>query len=171
MPQALHIYFHVRDSSDWDESRHPRAKNGRFGSGGASSKVAMLGTKLRGDELGQYSTMKELREKALTYADRFIGKNFKNAHTGHEINVTRAGVRHTISGASDSLVRTVPAIPELLQRARLVETSNDKRGDPNILGIEKYAAPVTIDGKTYQALLTVKQYRDGRRYYDHGLVQ
>jgi len=168
MPEALHIYIHVHDSN-WEEGKHPRSASGQFGTGGTAA--ATPGTKLRGDELGSYGSMKELREKALTYADRFIGKNFKNAHTGNDINVTRAGVRHTISGASDSLVRTVPAIPELLQRAKLVETAKDKRGDPNILGIEKYAAPVTIDGKTYQAMLTVKQYRDGRRYYDHGLVK
>lgn len=167
MPEALHIYIHVHDSS-WEESKHPRAANGQFGTGGPASTSS---TKLRGDELGQYSTMKELREKALAYADRFIGKNFKNAATGNEIQVTRRGVKHTISGSSDTLLRTIPAIPDLLQKAKLIERVPDKRGDPNILAIEKYSAPLEMEGKKRSAILTVKHHQDGRRYYDHGLVE
>lgn len=173
MRRNLHIHIHVRDAQ-WEEEKHPRAKNGQFGAGGAGGAQAASGehaVTVRGDELGDYTSMKELRQKALAHAEQFIGKSFSNRATGNKILVTKAGVKHTVSGASDVLVRTVPAIPALLEEAKLVASAPDKRGDVNILAVETYEAPVTIDGQAHRAILTVKKYSDGRRYYDHGLVK
>lgn len=169
MTKALHIYIHVGDSK-WNEQAHPRAENGQFGSG-SSGKAAASAASLKGDELGDYTSMKELRQKALAYADRFIGKKYKNQATGNEITVTKTGVKHTIAGSADNLVRSIPAIPILLERAEMISRKPDKRGDPNILAVETYEAPLQMSGKTYRAILTVKQYQDGRRFYDHGLVE
>jgi len=38
MRRPVHIHFHTRDAEKWDESKHPRASNGRFGSGRPSGK-------------------------------------------------------------------------------------------------------------------------------------
>ncbi|MFM0488008.1 LPD3 domain-containing protein [Paraburkholderia graminis] len=168
MQKSLHIYLHVRDSS-WEEQKHPRKQNGQFGTGGSGSSAGAVS--LKGDELGDYTSMKELRQKALEHADRFIGKSFSNKATGNEIEVTRKGVKHTLAGASDTLVRTVPAIPSLLESAHLLATSPDKRGDVNVLAVETYIARIEIDGEQHSAILTVKKYSDGRRYYDHGIVK
>jgi hypothetical protein len=166
MPKALHIHLHVHDS-DWEEQKHPRRQNGQFGTGGAGPKAVSL----KGDELGDFTSMKELRQKALQHAEAFIGKSFANRATGNEIQVTRKGVKHTLSGASDTLVRTVPAIPSLLESAKLIATASDKRGDVNVLAVETYHARIDIGGEKHDAILTVKRYSDGRRYYDHGLVK
>ncbi|MDT6962920.1 hypothetical protein QTN24_15575 [Cupriavidus sp. SZY C1] len=168
MTKALHIYVHVRDST-WNEEDHPRAQNGQFGSGGGAGGAGKV--KLKGDELGDYTSMAELRQKAMASAETFIGKSFENRATGHHIQVTRRGVKHTISGASDTLVRSIPAIPALLENAKLVSTASDKRGDVNVLAVETYHAPIELDGQQHNAILTVKRYSDGRRYYDHGLVK
>jgi hypothetical protein len=170
MAKHLHIYIHTRDAS-WKESAHPRAANGEFGEAGGGSGKVTGAVKLNGNELGDYTSMKELRQKALEHATRFIGKAFSNRATGNEITVTRSGVKHTIAGASDALVRTIPAIPEMLQSAKLVKREPDKRGRSDVHGIEVYSAPVVIDGEQHEAILTVKHYVDGRRYYDHGLVK
>jgi hypothetical protein len=37
MPR-IHIYIHTRDSSGFEEAKHPRAKNGEFGKGGTAAK-------------------------------------------------------------------------------------------------------------------------------------
>lgn len=168
MSKALHIYLHTYDAA-WEEQKHPRAKNGQFGSGGTAKGSGNVS--LSGNELGDYTSMKELRQKALAHAEKFIGKSFKNASTGNAIVVTRSGVKHTIAGASDSLVRTIPAIPELLEKARLVKRESDRHGRTDVLGVETYAAPIVINGEAHEAFLTVKHYADGRRYYDHGLVK
>lgn len=161
--------------AEWDESKHPRAENGRFGSGGGS-KVETAETaeplpEVKGDELGIWHSMKELRDKAKEYAKRFVGKKFVNRSTGHEIEVPMNGVKHTISGSNDGLIKTVPAIPKIIESAKLTETREDKHGDANIIGVEIYQSVLKIEGAEKEIIMTVKHYRDGRRYYDHGYLK
>jgi hypothetical protein len=170
MARHIHFHFYTGDAGEWKEGDHPRSENGQFGSGGArvapTAKVS-----LKGNELGAYSDIKELRQKALSYAERFIGKKFTNTVTGNKIEVTRSGVKHTIHGSGEGLIKTVPAIPDLLQHAKLIASAPDKRGDPNIHSVETYEAPLQMEGGSHRVILTVKAYQDGRRYYDHGLVK
>lgn len=161
--------------AEWDESKHPRAENGRFGSGGGS-KVETAETaeplpEVKGDELGIWHSMKELRDKAKEYAKRFVGKKFVNRSTGHEIEVPMNGVKHTILGSNDGLIKTVPAIPKIIESAKLTETREDKHGDANIIGVEIYQSVLKIEGAEKEIIMTVKHYRDGRRYYDHGYLK
>lgn len=161
--------------AEWDESKHPRAQNGRFGSGGGSkvetAETAKPLPEVKGDELGIWHSMKELRDKAKEYAKRFVGKKFVNRSTGHEIEVPMNGVKHTISGSNDGLIKTVPAIPKIIESAKLTETREDKHGDANIIGVEIYQSVLKIEGAEKEIIMTVKHYRDGRRYYDHGYLK
>ena len=161
--------------AEWDESKHPRADNGQFGSAGGS-KVETVETaeplpEVKGDELGIWHSMKELRDKAKAFAQRFIGMKFVNADTGYEIEVTMKGVKHTIANASDGLVKTIPAIPDIIRTSDLIEVRDDKHGDSNVVGIELYRATLKVEGEDRELLMTVKHYRDGRRYYDHGYLK
>ena len=72
---------------------------------------------IKGNELGLWSSMKELRNKA-----KDLGKKFVNRSTGNEIEVPMSGVKHTLAGAADSLIKTIPAIPKIIQSSRLVAT-------------------------------------------------
>lgn len=171
MARHIHVHFYTGDAGEWKEGDHPRAENGQFGTGGTGAAAGQGSVTLRGNELGGYADIKELRQKALVYAERFIGKRVKNAATGNEIQVTRSGVKHTVFGSRDDLIKSIPAIPDLLERSNLVATSPDKRGDPNILAVETYEARLQLAGETHKVILTVKAYQDGRRYYDHGLVK
>ncbi len=80
--------------AEWDESKHPRAENGRFGSGGgkvgAGEKTAKpAAVSVSGSELGSFTETKELRKAAMQYArDNFVGKSYRNASSGHDIQVT-----------------------------------------------------------------------------------
>lgn len=123
---------------------------------------------VKGDELGTWSSMKELREKAKEYARQFTGQKFVNAETGHEIEVSMSGVKHAISGAQDSLIKTIPAIPDIVKTAKFLHTEKPKEEDTNVVGVEKYYSDVKISGETHRILVTVKHHTDGRRYYDHG---
>lgn len=159
--------------NNWDESQHPRDENGRFGSGSRnqvtqekSSDVPM--PEVKGDELGTWSSMKELRDKAKEYAKRFVGQKFVNAETGREIEVSMSGVKHTISGAQDSLIKTIPVIPDIVKTAKFLHAEEPKKEDSNVISVEKYYSDVKISGETHRMLVTVKHHTDGRRYYDHG---
>lgn len=40
----------------------------------------------------------------------------------------------------------------------------------NILNIEIYRSTIRVEGRQRDVAMTVKHYRDGRRYYDHGFM-
>lgn len=162
--------------AEWDESKHPRAENGQFGAGSRlpekqedQDQAEM--PEIKGNELGLWSSMKELRNKAKDYAKRFVGKKFVNRSTGNEIEVPMSGVKHTLAGAADSLIKTIPAIPKIIQSSRLVATKEDKHNDPNIIAVEIYQAKVRVESLDKEVVMTVKHCRDGRRYYDHGYLK
>jgi phage-related protein (TIGR01555 family) len=157
------------EDADFNESKIKRAPDGKFGSGSGSTGSVVI---VKGNELGDFGSMKELRQKALAYAsEHIVGKQFTNEATGHDIQVARSGVKHTISNAGDELVRTIPAIPDLIRKGKLTASDAEKGGDPNIKAVETYEAPLEVDSKQHTAIMTVKVYQDGRRYYDHGLVK
>ncbi|CAN0620490.1 LPD3 domain-containing protein [Burkholderia multivorans] len=170
MAKHLHIYIHTRDAP-WDESKHQRAANGQFGAGAAGGGNVAEPTTLKGDELGDFTSMKELRHKAIAYGKQFAGKKFTNNATGNQIEVTNGGIRHTVATGHDEVLRSIPALPDLLKKARLIDSQPDKRGDPNVKAVETYSAPLKLDGKSYRALITVKVFYDGHRYYNQGLVR
>lgn len=162
--------------AEWDESKHPRAENGRFGGGSGQperqdGQLQVEIPEIKGSELGLWSSMKELRNKAKDYAKRFVGKKFVNRSTGNEIEVPMSGVKHTLAGAADSLIKTIPAIPKIIQSSRLVATKEDKHNDPNIIAVEIYQAKVRVGSLDKEVVMTVKHCRDGRRYYDHGYLK
>ncbi|HHK5570871.1 TPA: phage portal protein [Neisseria lactamica] len=162
--------------AQWDESKHPRAENGRFGGGSGQperqdGQLQVEIPEIKGSELGLWSSMKELRNKAKDYAKRFVGKKFVNRSTGNEIEVPMSGVKHTLAGAADSLIKTIPAIPKIIQSSRLVATKEDKHNDQNIIAVEIYQAKVRVESLDKEVVMTVKHCRDGRRYYDHGYLK
>ena len=162
--------------AEWDESKHPRAENGQFGAGSGlpekqEDQAQAEMPEIKGNELGLWSSMKELRNKAKDYAKRFVGKKFVNRSTGNEIEVPMSGVKHTLVGAADSLIKTIPAIPKIIQSSRLVATKEDKHNDPNIIAVEIYQAKVRVESLDKEVVMTVKHCRDGRRYYDHGYLK
>lgn len=162
------------DSKEWDESKHPRAANGQFGKGTGSTtqKTSETIPTIKGNELGTYKDIKELRANARLYAmEHFAGKKFTNSETGNEISVSMGGVKHTIVGANEELIKTIPAIPELINSASLLETRADKRNDPNVKAIEIYQAKISVMGSEKEVIITVKHHLDGRRYYDHGYMK
>lgn len=162
--------------AEWDESKHPRAENGQFGAGSGlpekqEDQAQAEMPEIKGNELGLWSSMKELRNKAKDYAKRFVGKKFVNRSTGNEIEVPMSGVKHTLAGAADSLIKTIPAIPKIIQSSRLVAIKEDKHNDPNIIAVEIYQAKVRVESLDKEVVMTVKHCRDGRRYYDHGYLK
>ena len=122
-------------------------------------------------ELSTWVNMQDLRLQAKFCAKQFVGMSVINLPTGFEILIGKRGVDHTLAGAQDALIRTIPAIPKILKVCTLIGSEKDKNSDPNILAVEKYSAQVLISGTIQNVVLTVKQYKDGRRYYDHGFVK
>lgn len=81
-----------------------------------------------------------------------------------------SGIRHTTQGAQQHLLESLVVLPQIIETAVLSHVEPDKRRDPNIIGVEKYKATISRNGKKMTVLMTVKHQLDGRRYYDHALI-
>jgi hypothetical protein len=67
---ALHIHIHRRPTTDaaWEESKHPRADNGKFGSGGGPGTKAQRLKVLQG-QYDKMTTKVPLRDKVKLAAE------------------------------------------------------------------------------------------------------
>ena len=62
-------------------------------------------------------------------------------------------------------------MPDLLERAILVESRADRSADSNIRAIHRLLAPLEFDVQLWRVKLTVKETVAGRRLYDHRLTE
>ena len=86
--RLFHRVMFISANDEWKEDEHKRDENGRFSSSGESSTPKI--PTLKGNELGRYKDIKELRSKARLYAlEHLAGKKFKNESTGNEISVDK----------------------------------------------------------------------------------
>ncbi|QUX96610.1 hypothetical protein C0J08_14915 [Marinomonas sp. CT5] len=121
------------------------------------------------DTLGKWSTLKELRLKAKEYARNHIaGKTVKNNETGRDIVLSMSGIKHTIQGANEDLLLTIPKTEELIKNAKYVGRSQDKKGNKSVIAHHYFEYPLLVRGKRLQVRIDVREMSDGSFYYDHG---
>jgi hypothetical protein len=123
---------------------------------------------LKGDELGQAKDIVDLRRLARSYAEKNLaGRTVKNEETGFDIKITRRGLGKLSSGAKgEDLVRAIPAIPEMLQKGKLLGSEPDRLGRGDIKAVHRLTSAVEIGGKRIDTVLIVRETKDGRFFYD-----
>lgn len=169
LPYGANYLKDLFDAIEWDKENHPRDSKGRF-----TSNVV----RLSGNELGQSSSPKELRDRALLYAaNNFKEKNsshpkkIKNIATGNEVALAMTGVRHTLKNAGIDLIKTIPAIPKIIENCRDIEEVAVRDYDEKTTKVEHYKCSVQIANKTLDVIMVIKQDKSGYRYYDHGIMR
>jgi 8-oxo-dGTP pyrophosphatase MutT (NUDIX family) len=152
--------------ADFDESKHPRAANGQFGEGGGEAHAS-----LTGKEVGEHSDTKELRKAAMKYAEEHIaGKSFKNSNSGHDIKVTRQGLKHSLNGANPPEIKLIAALPQMLEKASYSGSVPDRLARAHIKAAHKYTAKVSMGGEDFEVGIVTHEKRDGHEHYDHFIV-
>lgn len=161
--------------AEWDESKHPRAENGQFGSGGgeAGEKTAKpAAVSVSGSELGSFAETKDLRKAAMLYArDNFVGKSYRNASSGHDIQVTWQGIKHATSGANPAELALIAKLDKVLGTADYVGAVQDRKGRQDILAAHKYQTVVDINGENLNVGIIVREMEDGHKHYDHFILK
>lgn len=106
------------------------------------------------------------------------GGPFENVDTGWAIAAPRSARRETFSEKASAAsadaqrhVDAVRALPELLRRAVLVRTHPDTKGEPGVVAMHRFVAPLQIGPALYRVKLTVKERADGHRHYVHQLTE
>ncbi|PWR24987.1 hypothetical protein [Zavarzinia aquatilis] len=125
-------------------------------------------------------TSQQRRQQAKDWIDANLRhRNLSNAEMGwSDITVGYKAASKLVSDRhKEDAIRpaveqeAVRALPELLDRAILIETRADRKKDRNILAVHRLYAPLQLDGRLYRVLLTIKDTTAGRRFYDHRLTE
>lgn len=105
----------------------------------------------------------DLKEQVLTAFKNGI----VNEDTGKIISMSSNDFKeHMKFGDEDAVdgllqLEAVMALPELMQKAKLVETYKDKYGIPEIKQMHRFQGALRIGNKDYSVKLTVKEFKDG----------
>lgn len=162
----------------WDESKHPRDKDGKFGKGGKSGqkpseKVSKIiaspkNKKLSGKELGEYTNMAELRSLAKSYYKKhYQGRVIERPELG-KITFSRKGINETLSnGAQETKIKLIPAIEDVIMNGKIGKEMplNHPRKD-DIISFVPVISKVMLENKLYQVGVFLGKDRKGHLYYD-----
>lgn len=117
-------------------------------------------------------SLAEKRRNALKFALANLRASFLNDYTGWNIQVARKGIEKAVSKrTAQEHFDTIKALPELLKNAILAESHSDREGNPDIRQVHRFYAPLALGEKLYRVKLTVKETKEGRKFYDHSLTE
>lgn len=169
------------NADDFDEGKHPRAKDGKFSSTQGSGSEKKTGTakgkfksmpeiSVSSSEVGKIQKGKGFIGRVIAWAKqhRVIG-SFNNADANMDsIQVTASSIRSVIShGSRDGKLALLEAAPELIKSGVFLETN--PRNDRGLLS-HIFAAKANIDGEQYAVGFVITEDMNGRRYYNHELT-
>lgn len=92
--------------------------------------------------------------------------------TGEAVTVAFAGVKHALRAVRPSWQASVAAlhVEDLLRRAEKIGVEPDRYGRKDPIAIHRYRTQAVFDGVTHETILIVREHSDGRRYYDHIVI-
>ncbi|MHC1787893.1 PLxRFG domain-containing protein [Solidesulfovibrio sp.] len=164
-PTAEGVFEKVASGKAWLQ----RGQQGAVG-----TKYALRAGSVAAVKSGFFGTEKihDMARKARDWALKNIRGSYVNSETGWTIDVPRAGVAKATSRRANPFhYELIPAIPDLLKNSRLESSRPDRALDNNIKAIHIFAANADIDGQPHGVKLTIKETRDGHKFYDHSLVE
>jgi Large polyvalent protein-associated domain 3 len=176
--QGLNMRAGVRD--EYDPWRTAMAGGLGFVTGaGARSLAEGLGradlpaiaARLTGRELGESIEPGHLRALAREYArNNLAGRVVTNRESGLSVTINWQGLRKATSGdRQETLLKLVPAIPDMLEQGRYLGIEKDRRGRPDIKAYHLFDSGAELAGTPHRTILFVRETDDGRFFYDFGI--
>jgi valyl-tRNA synthetase len=114
-------------------------------------------------------TLHDARDAAWQFLEKrgWLNKAFRNLDTGYDFIVTKSGLKHAFSHPGIENIIAVAVLPDLIRTAVFVgETWHEPR-IPEIKRVLQLFATMRHEGALIAVKITVKEYQDGSRVYDH----
>lgn len=100
-----------------------------------------------------------------TLADRSV-----RTLNGDEVLINWQGIKHAANNADRRALAVLPSMDRLLETSDLVSSEPDSAGRADIRAVHRYASRADIDGAPADVMIFVREHRDGRRFYDHAVL-
>ena len=115
------------------------------------------------------------RSDAIKAIRAHIGKAVRHGEFTRPIQISRQGVRHTISDAGDELLALATKLPDAIRTAQRIaqpELPKDPDGrDRGVKRVHRLQGRATIDGEGHITQIVIKEYNDGALFYDLSLMR
>jgi valyl-tRNA synthetase len=114
-------------------------------------------------------TLHDARDAAWLFLEKrgWLNKAFRNLDTGYDFIVTKSGLKHAFSHPGIENIIAATVLPDLIRTAVFVgETWHEPR-IPEIKRVLQLFAAMRYEGALIAVKITVKEYQDGSRVYDH----
>jgi hypothetical protein len=118
---------------------------------------------------------KSIRDAFRSFEKENLRGTYENAHTGWQIEVSKRGIGHAIDTTKmiPRELAALTALPDALRNAVHVssEANTDQASAADIKAVHTLYAPIDIDGSGHLARITVKETKEGKKYYDQLTVE
>ncbi len=114
-------------------------------------------------------TLHDARDATWQFLEKhgWLNKAFRNLDTGYDFIVTKSGLKHAFSHPGIENIIAATVLPDLIRTAVFVgETWHEPR-IPEIKRVLQLFAAMRYEGALIAVKITVKEYQDGSRVYDH----
>ncbi|WP_337846831.1 DEAD/DEAH box helicase family protein [Sphingomonas sp.] len=123
---------------------------------------------LTGQELGRMPDnpalrVKILRDRALDWYRKNLEGSTVTGSDGVPVLIqSRAGMRKTVAGKGEDLLRAVPAISAIIEKGAVRELPRQRDDMTAFL----YTAPIELEGRVLRVAVIARQDSNGRRHYN-----
>jgi hypothetical protein len=118
-------------------------------------------------------TDRELKKECFLYArENFQGKSFNNAETGRNILVSRDGLDEWYNKTkSRDQALSIKRIDKLLENGKKIDQSGDDYKRQYVEGFIYFSTSCMVNGRDYNAVITVKQTKGNPDKFYHYYLQ
>ncbi len=114
--------------------------------------------------------IRKARKEARGWANGNIRGEYKNGDMDWHIEVGDSGIGKSVRKESHEDLEVLRALPALLESAIRYETElpfKKTRRNKGVRAFHHFLGATVLDGELRRIRLTVREYEDGRRFYDH----
>lgn len=115
----------------------------------------------------------EVFKKAISWAmENLPDKKVYQKDIKDFIQFNRVGLNHSIYAKTyDEKIEMIYSAVKLIEQSTLCGIEKDKRGRIEIKAIYKLVSNWKCNGKEYFVYIIVRETRQGKFYYDHGIIK
>ncbi len=120
---------------------------------------------------------KSTRSEDLENARRWANENLLNKKVYHNdikdfIEFNRVGISHSIYAKTyDEKIEMIYSTISIIKKSTLCGIEKDKKGRQDIKAVYKFVSNWEYQGKEYFVYIIVRENRQGKFYYDHGIIK
>lgn len=121
---------------------------------------------VRSNDLIQGNTLSDRQKAAIHwFRENLVGTTVVNRATGMEVRFDVAGAKESAQRTGDDTLAILSVLPAILENGEYVGFEPDRKKRPNVKGMHRFRAAVSLDGVPVRVIAMVRELPDGTFHY------